>query len=150
MVEGRREAKPSNNKFFAYLGGATLLLMLAIGAVIMASQYAAKQLDKTTTTVEHCANVISTNYVITIQDDKATPSHIAARQCDKLTVVNRDDTDREMAFGVHAAHTPYDGISEQSLTKDQSFTVNLLQSGNFRVHDHEHDEVQATFTVTPR
>lgn len=149
-MENRRGAKPSNNKFFVYLSGATLLLMLAIGAVILASQYAGKQLDKTTTTVEHCANVTAANHVITIQDDKAMPAHITARQCDKLTVVNRDSIEREMAFGIHAAHTPYDGISEQSLNKDQSFTVNLLQSGSFRVHDHEHDEVQATFTVTPR
>jgi hypothetical protein len=52
-----------------------------------------------------------------------------------------------MAFGLHENHTAYDGVLEKFLQKDQSFTVNLIQTGTFRVHDHENDAVQATFVV---
>ncbi|HEY8992407.1 MAG TPA: hypothetical protein VIM37_00995 [Candidatus Microsaccharimonas sp.] len=87
------------------------------------------------------------NHTIVVKDDKATPSTEVANRCDTLTVTNLDDESREMAFGVHDKHTAYDGITEEILTKGQSFTVTLVQTGSFKVHDHEHDEVQAVFQV---
>jgi hypothetical protein len=87
------------------------------------------------------------NHTIVVQDDKAIPSTEVANRCDTLTVTNLDDESREMAFGVHEKHTAYDGITEQVLEKGQSFTVTLVQTGTFKVHDHEHDEVQAVFQV---
>jgi hypothetical protein len=87
------------------------------------------------------------NHTIVVKDNKAVPSTEVVNRCDTLTVSNLDDESREMAFGVHEKHTAYDGISEQVLKKGQSFTVTLVQTGTFKVHDHEHDEVQAVFQV---
>ena len=88
-----------------------------------------------------------TNHSIVIKDNKATPSNIVANRCDRLTITNLDDSRYEMAFGFHENHVPYDSIGQQVLTKGQSLTITLIQTGTFKVHDHLQAEVQATFQV---
>lgn len=90
-----------------------------------------------------------TNHTVIIKDGIATPSHIDTPQCDTLTITNADTEDRLIAFGLHDRHEPYDGITVQPLKTNQSFTVTLHQVGSFRFHDHIHDEVEGTFTVSP-
>ena len=87
------------------------------------------------------------NHTIVVKDDRADPVRLEMNRCDTLTVTNLDDVSREMAFGVHEKHLAYDGITEKVLNKGESFTVTLVQTGDFKVHDHEHDEVGATFLV---
>ena len=87
------------------------------------------------------------NHKVVIQNDKATPANTTALHCQTLTITNLDDVGRDVAFGPHEDHVAYDGIKEEFLTKGQSLTVTLAQTGNFRFHDHIHDEVQATFRV---
>ena len=64
-----------------------------------------------------------------------------------LTFKNIDPTTREIAFGPHAQHVPYDGVAERILSQGQSFTITLNQTGNFQWHDHVHDDLTGTFTV---
>lgn len=90
-----------------------------------------------------------TTHKVLIRDDKVIPSHTTGSLCGTLTIVNLDSEVRLLAFGVHDKHQPYDGIGEKVLRRGQSLTVTLVQAGNFRFHDHIHDEVQGTFTVTP-
>jgi len=82
-----------------------------------------------------------------IENDRITPARTTAKLCDTLTIVNRDKAVREVAFGLHEHHTPYDGIAEKTLRQNQSFSVTLNQTGTFRFHDHFHDEVAGYFTV---
>ncbi|MDB5167671.1 MAG: hypothetical protein JWN26_816 [Candidatus Saccharibacteria bacterium] len=89
------------------------------------------------------------NHKVVIQNDTVSPSNTVGLRCQTLTITNLDDIQREVAFGPHEGHVAYDGIKEELLTKGQSLTVTLVQTGNFRFHDHEHDEVQGTFTVQP-
>ncbi len=84
---------------------------------------------------------------VVIQHNKALPANTVGTRCDTLTITNLDDIQRLVAFGPHESHVPYDGVAEQTLAKGQSLTVTLVQTGNFRFHDHIHDEVQGTFTV---
>ena len=84
---------------------------------------------------------------VIIQNNKATPSHVTANRCEILKISNLDSTDRLMAFGVHDHHMSYDGISEKALSNGQSFTVTLVQNGDFLVHDHDDEEVGSTFQV---
>lgn len=88
-----------------------------------------------------------TNHTIVVKNGRAVPNSLQAARCDTLTITNLDDESRMIAFGHHEMHMAYDGVSEKMLEKDQSFTVTLVQTGDFRLHDHEHDEVQATFEV---
>lgn len=87
------------------------------------------------------------NHTIVLKDNQATPSSTVGKRCETLTVINTDNQSRTMAFGLHANHVFYDGITEQVLEKGQSFIITLIQIGNFKIHDHEHEEVKATFQV---
>jgi len=87
------------------------------------------------------------NHTITVKNNDAVVSSDVILRCDTLSVINLDDTSRMMAFGVHDNHTSYDGVTEKVLNKGESFTVTLVQAGEFIVHDHDNDTVQAKFHV---
>lgn len=89
-----------------------------------------------------------TNHVVTIKNDKVSPLHTTAPRCDTLTITNLDNETRLMAFGKHEDHQSYDGVGEKLLNQGQSLQITLVKTGNFKFHDHTHDEVQGTFTVT--
>ncbi len=86
-------------------------------------------------------------YTVTIQNAKLSIDNIHAKRCDKLTIINGDDTLRLMAFGVHDHHQAYDGTEEKTLKRGDQLSVTLDQAGTFTFHDHLHDEVKGTFTV---
>jgi plastocyanin len=87
------------------------------------------------------------HYDLVIKNDKFSPNSISATRCDTLTIKNLDNRGRLIAFGKHEAHTAYDGISERYLTKDESFSLTLDKTGSYIMHDHEEEEVKASFTV---
>jgi len=93
-----------------------------------------------------CAGHLVT-HTVTIENDTATPVHTQAARCDRLTIINRDDKRREIAFGIHDRHVAYDGVLQRLLRKNESLTVNLTQSGDYHFHDHFQEEVEGTFTV---
>ncbi len=127
-----------------------IIILVATATALLASRVAQQQLYAGKEASQKCNKANPTNYTIYIENDQATPQHIEAHQCDLLTITNRDDAIRLIAFGKHDSHTPYDGIETKVLSKEQSFTINLSQTGkDFLVHDHKNDEIQSTFTVTP-
>ncbi len=85
---------------------------------------------------------------VTIRQGSAKPNTISAQVCDSLTFQNLDKTTREIAFGAHDAHVPYDGVAERFLNDGQSFTITLNAAGTYHWHDHLHDEVEGYFTVS--
>lgn len=89
-----------------------------------------------------------TNHVVTIAGSKVAPLHTSGKLCDTLTVKNADDILRFIAFGQHDEHQPYDGVSEKTVGKGQEFTITMNRTGDYKLHDHLHDEVQGTFSVT--
>lgn len=91
---------------------------------------------------------IHSNHVVYIRSGKVVSIHTEAKQCDTLSFVNEDSVEREMAFGVHPAHTPYAGVSEFPLTKKKNYTITLSEIGTFEFHDHDHPDVFGTFTVS--
>lgn len=123
--------------------GSIAIVIALIGIVAFTlGRHADKQ-----TTAQTCSSGHHTSHRVVIQNGAVAPSHTTASQCDRLTIVNLDNTNRLVAFGQHDHHTAYDGIEERLLSKGQSLTVTLDQSGNFRFHDHLDDDVQGTFTV---
>jgi hypothetical protein len=104
------------------------------------------QLQSGTANASTCQNK-GIDHQATIKGSKVTPDHTTGHLCDTLTITNTDDVLRFIAFGLHEDHVPYDGIGEKTLNKDQSFTIVMNQTGNFKFHDHLHDEVAGTFTV---
>jgi hypothetical protein len=120
-----------------------IAIAIAVGAVFVVRAYS----DKQYASLHEGCHQNQTNHLITIKNDKANPATFQAQRCETLTITNLDDVNREMAFGLHDDHVAYDGVLEKFLQKGESFTVNLIQTGSFRVHDHENDDVEATFVV---
>ena len=90
----------------------------------------------------------SQSYSVMIMNGKVEPNGtVQARLCDTLTFTNMDNISREVAFGAHEDHVPYDGVAERVLNKDQSFTITLNKAGTYHWHDHLHDEVEGFFSV---
>jgi len=123
------------------------VVAVVVLAVAASSAYLSRQ-DRTAQAGPACSSGAHANHRVVIQQGKVTPEHTTAPRCDTLTITNLDSTGRLLAFGPHEHHVPYDGVAERVVSKGQSLTVTLVQAGNFRFHDHLHDEVQGTFTVT--
>ena len=125
--------------------------VLVLGGVVFFSVHALadKYLAKSESTEQKettCGKQGRTLSVV-IENNKVIPQHTYAQRCDVLTVTNKDDKKRKMAFGVHDHHKTYNGKTEDDLTKDESITVELNEVGSFKFHDHFDDDVKGTFTV---
>lgn len=95
------------------------------------------------------ASPIGTTHRIVISGGKVVPAQtVRAVLCDRLTIVNEDAEAREIAFGPHEEHAPYDGVAEKVLSQGQALTIVFDQAGTYHWHDHVHDEVGGYFTVT--
>lgn len=126
---------------------AVLFAILAIVTVYASGRYSAQLLTGNNKggTVGCSSHHVALH--VTIRNGAATPDMTTGNLCDTLTITNQDPIDREIAFGPHEDHVPYDGIAERLLEQGQSLTVTLNQVGTFHFHDHIHDEVQGYFTV---
>jgi plastocyanin len=124
------------------------LLLLGLGVYLATSALADNYLTKRQSTGSLACSGAHPTYGVTIRKNTVRPAHVTARRCDKLTITNYDDVLREMAFGDHEHHQLYDGIFEQNLALNQSFTITLNKTGTYRFHDHFQDSVSGTFTVT--
>lgn len=90
------------------------------------------------------------NYVITIENSVASPSHTTARKCDTLTFTNKDKSAREITFGSHPQHGSYAGETEVPVRKERNKTITLSATGTYQFHDHFDPKVTGSFTVIPQ
>lgn len=124
------------------------LVMLAIATVLGVTLVANMYLTHTAVAPDSitCTKQ-GVDHLVAISDDMTSPVNTTAKLCDTLTILNKDAKIRLMAFGPHDDHQPYDGITEQVLAENQSFTVILNRPGTFTFHDHNDDSVIGMFTV---
>lgn len=94
-----------------------------------------------------CNGKDSITHQVTIKDSQVSPQITDGKLCDRITIINKDAIDREIAFGPHEQHVAYDSVAERVLGKNQSLTLTFNKAGNFHFHDHEHDEVMGYFNV---
>jgi plastocyanin len=127
-----------------------LIIVVALLVGISLGVGGVRLLNTSTTADKLCSKPVASaeSHSVMIMDGKVEPGTTTAKLCDTLTFTNMDNIAREIAFGPHENHVPYDGVAEKVLNKDQSFTITLNQTGSFHFHDHLHDEVQGYFTVT--
>lgn len=124
------------------------LIVVAAGVVVGAIFGGNHLLQNSSSAMQNCPHA-GTMRVATIKDNAVQPARISGKRCDTLKIVNLDKVTREIGFGSHEHHTPYDGVAERLLSQGDSFTVTLNQTGEYHFHDHFHDEVAATFVVSP-
>jgi plastocyanin len=132
------------NKPLVVLGTVLLGGIIVILAMIM---FIGPLFEKDKSASTACSHT-NASHTATIQNSKITPEHTYAKKCDTLTITNKDNTSRLMAFGEHENHIVYGGVSEQDLSAGQSFTITLDKTGTYLFHDHHQDEVSAEFTVS--
>jgi hypothetical protein len=96
--------------------------------------------------VEDC-KAVGQNHLAEVKNDEFAPKSVDAKICDELTIINKDEKLRLMAFGVHNEHIYYYGVSEQVLKKDEELTITLNRAGTYIFHDHLQEEVQGEFIV---
>jgi hypothetical protein len=125
-------------------------LLLGIGVtlvvgVIIGSMLAGAHKARASTAVCGGKGVL---HQVTIKNDQVSPEFTDGKLCDRLEITNQDHVTREVAFGGHQVHVPYNGVAEKSLNQNQSFTLILNLAGQFHFHDHEHDEVMGYFNVS--
>ena len=84
---------------------------------------------------------------VTIENDVVSPNNTEGKHCDTLTITNRDNKLRLIAFGIHGHHQTYDNTTEKAIGKDQSLTIVMEKTGTYRFHDHDDDTVAGNFTV---
>lgn len=97
--------------------------------------------------VELCATV-GVYHPVKIEDNSVSPKNTQAALCDALSITNNDDIPRLIAFGRHDNHTPYDGVAEKLLNQGETLMITLNKPGTYIFHDHLHQEVNGTFTVS--
>ena len=124
-----------------------LIAVLLVAATVYGSVVLFQQLKSKSPHLATACTTKSTNHTVTITNSQVIPSHTTAKLCDTLTVTNTDDVLRYIAFGRHDEHQAYDGITEKTLEKGKGFTVTLDEVGDYKFHDHLHDEVIGTFSV---
>lgn len=120
--------------------GILVVAVLAIGGVLL--------LQGNSNADGNCNGVHSESHMVMIMDSKVDNDHISGKLCDTMTITNMDNVSREIAFGPHEDHVPYDGVAERVLNKGQSLTITFNKTGSYHWHDHIHDEVEGFFTVT--
>ena len=122
-------------------------MLVVLGTIFGAIWISHIESNKAAAVYPKCVGAHAGHKVL-IENDKVVPQHTNAKRCDTLTITNLDNKDRIIAFGPHEHHVAYDGVTERYLTKNGTFSVTLVQPGNFRFHDHVDDVVQGTFTVS--
>lgn len=127
-------------KFLIFVLLVVIFVMLASVALVVSKYLSRKDVK--------CKEFQGTMHTVEIRNSEMEPASIVTKRCDKLTIINRDDVLRKIAFGQHDNHVAYDGVVEKELTKGQQLTITLNRVGDFLFHDHDQEEVQGTFLVT--
>ena len=124
---------------------ALLLLMVAsIPLAIWITHTSSAQLENAK---RRCEGKQQNLHTVTIRKGVVTPAHIDATRCDRLEIINQDDSPRLIAFGPHDKHISYNGVSEGLLRHDQKLTLTLGVTGAYPFHDHDDWRVSGIFNV---
>ncbi len=124
-----------------------VLLSLFVILLLVLTVVLSRQTNASSMSQNNCGKSGQT-YLIKIKDNHVSPENSYAKKCDKLTFINSDKVSRLIAFGPHEEHQAYDGISEKILKYNQSFSINLNQTGLYHFHDHLDDSVSGYFSVS--
>jgi plastocyanin len=125
-----------------------IIAVLVIGIGIGVGGFALSQSKSANADACGKSDSSAESHQVMIMDNKVDDPNVKAKLCDTITFTNMDNITREIAFGPHEHHVPYDGVTEKLLTQGQSLTITLNQVGSFHWHDHIHDEVEGYFTVS--
>ena len=157
-----REKKPRFNLFFLVSTVGIIVLVVGASIWIMGHLYhgmsAINMTDKVVTDeaiyqvngkqAGTCAGHTGATHSIMLMDNMATPSHVLARLCDTLIIVNHDTTTRNIVFGPAGSMAQkYAGQEGPSVRTGRSEFIVLTEYGTYTFHDKDLDQLSGGFTV---
>src|SRR4051812_48753498 len=101
------------------------LTILVIAVVVTAGLIGALALTVQTKTAGMACKTTGPTHEIIIKNKTVKPGSVTGSACDKLKITNLDTETREIGFGAHEHHTPYDGVTDRVLRQGQSLTVTM-------------------------
>ena len=88
------------------------------------------------------------DHSVVIENGVFVPAQLVVTHCDTITISNRDETQKLLAFGQHDHHVVYDTLSESAIRHGDSFTFTATEEGTFLLHDHYNENTRLEFSVT--
>ncbi len=156
--------KQSNTfKHYATLSviyGAGIATFCVMGASHIVNAYGSRFVDRTSSHTTHshahapdashddCAHR-GRHITLNIGSDGFTPATISAERCDLLIIMNTDSKPHRPALGAHDRHTAYPGFEDMDIQPRDTRAIILVQSGNYRLHDHYDESVAGSPTIAP-
>jgi plastocyanin len=95
-----------------------------------------------------CPEGTGTKHKIELKDNIATPSHVSARLCDTLTIINLDGTTHEINFGSLEKSEMYAGETEKTVRAGRNKVLTLTELGTHTFYDPKQSGISGSFTVT--
>lgn len=155
-----RGPKPFYNVVFFFGTAGIIVVVIAASLFIMSNLYRNMLPQETTMKLAQDENISQvsgkdtgacsgneTNHIVTIDNGAVNPSHVEASRCDTLTLINEEDADITIAFGLHPNDVSYGGHDEIVLDDRRPETITLNQTGNFFFHDHQGSSIIGHFFV---
>lgn len=122
------------------------IVLLALAGTIVAIVASQQNTTEARSTTSACMNKGSL-HTATIKDNAFDNPDLIVQRCDRVKIINLDDTARRIALGMHDSHITYPGFQETSLGKDDSYTFTAFRAGHYHIHDHIHDSVEANIEI---
>jgi len=92
---------------------------------------------------------IGEEHQLTLQNDAFSTSQLTVHTCDVIKIINLDSLDYQLAFGVHDKHVDYPGFTETLVRPNEFITVDAVEAGDFRIHDHLRDKAVVELLIIP-
>jgi len=156
-----REKKPHFNLFFLMSTVGIILLVTSGSLWIMSHLYhgmsSMNMTDKIVTDeaiyqvdgkqAGTCSGQTGKNHELMLMDGMATPSHIDAHLCDTLTIMNHDETTRNLVFGAPGQAETYAGQSGPAVHLGHNKVIVLTELGTYKFRDQKLSKMSGDFTV---
>jgi hypothetical protein len=97
-----------------------------------------------------CSNVLTANTINLVMDDKTiSPQKTHLTVCDTIVIMNKSSQFRQPALGTHPHHLEYPGYEAEVLIgPNETFSVKIVHTGQFLVHDHIDPSIQGNITAS--
>jgi hypothetical protein len=97
-----------------------------------------------------CTHVTSAKTVYLSMNDKTiSPKKSRVSVCDTVVIANTGSEYRQPALGTHPHHLEYPGYEAEVLIgTGENFSVTIVHTGRFLIHDHVDPSINGTITVS--
>lgn len=130
---------------FKFLTPLVFVAVLAVSGVVYASNRSPAS-DVSSKPDSKCT-ATKNKHTIQISDTTIMPQQTEAQVCDQVIFTVGGHGYHMVAFGPHAHHIEYPGLTDTMLAPGQNQTLTLVSKGTFEIHDHMDDNLKGNITI---